>query len=100
MYDFGNYLFSLAIGRPRSRKNLAVWPLVSRRCAPAEVGGLAGALRDGSCSASLLRAPGRLPAWLIRNRTSRALFAGAGEVLSTEAQSAALIHSVVVDPGA
>jgi len=100
MNDFGKYLYSLAIGRPRSHNNLVVWPLVSRRPGPAATASLAGALRDGTCSASLLRAPGRLPAWLIRNRASQALFAGAGEVLCTGTRSATLIHSVVVGAGA
>ncbi len=100
MNDFGNHLFSLSIGRPRCHKNLAVWPLMHRRRTPANAGNLAGALTDGTCTASLLRAPGHLPAWLIRNRSSRALFAGSGEVLSTPAQSVTLIHSVVVGAGA
>ncbi len=94
--EIGKHLESLAIGRPRIENNLCVWPLFARRVPASAPGSLSAALLDGACSASPLRAPGRLPAWLIRNPGGVALFAAAGETLSAAGKTRLLQHSVLV----
>jgi hypothetical protein len=96
----GKHLESLAIGRPRVHKNLSLWPLFTRETPAAGPGSLSAALLSGRCSASPLRAPGRLPAWLIRNAGGTPLFAAAGEVLAMAGTSRILGHSVIVAPRA
>ncbi len=94
--EIGKHLERLAIGRPRVEGNLCVWPLFTRASPAAGPASLSAALEGGECSASPLRAPGRLPAWLIRNPVGVALFAAAGETLSAAGKTRVLQHSVLV----
>ena len=98
--DLGKHLESLAIGRPRVHKNLSVWPLFARESPAAGPESLSAALLSGGCSVSRLQAPGRLPAWLVRNISGTPLFAAAGEALTTAANRRILNHSVIVAAGA
>lgn len=99
MTDLGRHLESLAIGGPRVHKNLSVRPLFVREAPAPGPGSLSAALLRGDCHASALRAPGRLPAWLIRNAGPAPVFAAAGEVLAAAGTRRVLNHSVLVAPG-